>query len=90
RGERRAFAWGYAISTFFALMSVYWYSVSIPYLLTRLAWEYIEVHAASPPDEEHFYIVASLFWGNLCAYTGGMIARRWYRKTVTEAKPSAT
>ncbi|PHS08206.1 MAG: hypothetical protein COA78_12960 [Blastopirellula sp.] len=84
KGERRAFAIGYVVTAFYCIFSLYMVSVSIPYLLTKLLWEYVEMFSTSPPDEDHFYIVAGLFWGNLFAYCGALVALRWYRKTQAE------
>lgn len=89
RGARRAFAIGYAVSAVFFFFAIYMYEVSIPYLLTQLLIEYIQAHAASPPDEEHLLIIAYLFWMNLCTYSSGLIACRWYRQTEAERQAGA-
>ncbi|MGY8768072.1 MAG: hypothetical protein ACKVH8_06550 [Pirellulales bacterium] len=84
KGERRFFALGYVITAVYCLVSTYIAAFSIPYLLTKMLWEYVEALSANPPSDEHFYIVAALFWGNLFAYSGALIALRWYRKTQAE------
>ncbi len=82
RGERQAFALGYMASTLFFLVSLYasFGIETLPYLLTQMLWTKIATVSTSPPSEEHFYIVAALFWSQTCSYTGGALSRRWHRQ----------
>lgn len=86
RGERQAFGLGYMVSTFFFLCSLY-ASMGIetlPLMLTQMLWAKMAALATSPPSEAHFYMVAGMFWAQLCSYTGGMLGRYWYRQRIAQ------
>ncbi len=84
RGERQAFALGYMAATFFYLLSLYASMgvETLPFMLTQLLWAKMATLATSPPSDEHFYVVAGMFWAQFCAYTTAILARRWYRQSI--------
>ena len=86
RGPRQAFSIGFSISSFFYLISLYTLAgiETLPLLLTQKAYIYLKQQAASPPSEEHFYMVAILVWGLGCAYSGGLMARFWHARRMVE------
>ena len=93
RGQKQAFALGYMASSFFYLMALYAMLAieTLPLLLTQLLYGKIIIYCSTPPPEEHFYMVAGMFWAVACGYGGGIMASRWYRKRLKEqAKQQAT
>jgi hypothetical protein len=87
RGSRQAFALGYMVSTFFYLISLY-ASLGIetlPFLLTQMLWTKMATISLSPPSEEHFYVIAGLFWAQVFAYTGALMSLRWYHQRMSAA-----
>jgi hypothetical protein len=84
KGERWAFSLSYFVGALFFPISVYTYVVSLPYLLTIKAYEIVKAYASSPPNEENFLIVATIFWIQVTCYTSGIVGRGWYRRTLAE------
>ena len=84
RKAKQAFALGYAVSSVFFLLSLYTLGgiETLPYLITESVWTYIVTMSESPPSEEHFYVVALLFWAFVCGYGGGVLATRWYHQRI--------
>lgn len=91
RGERQAFALGYAVASVFFLMSLYTLVgiETLPLMITQALWTHMASISMSPPPEEHFYIVAALFWAFSCGYFGGMLAKRWHRKRIAAEATAA-
>ena len=87
RGAKQAYAIGFAVSSFFYLLSLYTLAglETLPLLITQHAHVYLAQHTASPPSEEHFFLVAIIIWGLACAYAGGLAARHWHARRVKEA-----
>ena len=84
RGSRQAFALGYSVASVFFLLSLYTLAAieTLPLLLTQQVWAWIVAYSTSPPSEEHYYIVAALFWAFACGYCGGIVAKRLHVKRV--------
>ena len=91
RGEDQAFAIGYAISSFFYLMSLYTTLglETLPLLITQELWSYLNAYSAKPMSEEHFFIVTGLCWALVFAYSGGMFAKQWYRRRIKQMSHNA-
>lgn len=89
RGRDQAFSVGFAISSFFFLVSLYTLAgiETIPLLLTQHTYAYLVNYSTTPPSSEHFYIVATLIWGLACAYSGGLLGRRWYNQRTAQCLP---
>lgn len=86
RGSKQAFSIGFSISSFFYLISLYTLAgvETLPMLLTQLAYEHVVDYAASPISESHFYMVAIVVWGLVCAYCGG-----WFGKFLFARRQSS-
>lgn len=91
RGERRAFAVGFVVGTFFCLPTAYTAAFSLPYLLTLELQTLIKSTSTTPPSDEHFYVVMGVFWVALTATSAGYLAR-WWQRSVARAtsKPAET
>lgn len=79
RGERQAFAIGFVAGVAFFAASALAASVTLPFLLTMELLEWLRSARPTPPSEEHFYIVTSVFWVLLTAISSGYLGRWWYR-----------
>ncbi|MCG8651812.1 MAG: hypothetical protein MI861_18370 [Pirellulales bacterium] len=92
RGERQSFALGYMMATFFYLFSLYasFGIETLPLLLTQSLWANIVVMGSEPPSEEHFYVIAGMFWSQMFSFSGGALALRWYRHRLRLASDPAT
>jgi hypothetical protein len=84
KGERWAFSLSYFVGAVFFALGVYTYAVSLPYLLTIKAYEFVKAYASSPPNNENFMIVACVFWIQSTCYSSGVVGRVWYRRTLAE------
>ena len=82
RKEKQAFALGYAVSSFFYLLSLYasFGVETLPMLITQNVYAYILEYSASPPSDTHFFIVAGMFWAVSFGYGGATLASHWYRQ----------
>jgi hypothetical protein len=89
KGERWAFSLSYFVGALFFALGVYTYVVSLPYLLTLKALEFVKAYASSPPSDENFLIVAVIFWIQVTCYSSGIVGRKWYRRTLAEKASSA-
>ena len=83
-GERRAYSLSYFVGALFFALGVYTYSMSLPYLLTVKAFDWMQAYAPTPPDEENFYIVTTTFWLQITCYSSAFVGRFWYRRTQLE------
>ena len=83
-GERWAFSLSYFVGALFFSLGLYTYVASLPYLLTLKALELVKAYASSPPKDQNFLIVASIFWLQVTCYSSAIVGRTWYRRTLAE------
>ncbi len=84
RGQRQAFAIGYVAGTVFFGLSINAYAVTLPFLLTVELRKWIEATSPTPPGEEHFVVIMSVFWITLTAIVSGRIGQAWHNRIQTE------
>ena len=81
RGNRQAFAIGFVVGTLFCGPAAYSAAFTLPYLLSMELHTLLKQTVATPPSDEHFWIVMSVFWIMLTAASAGFIGRWWHRST---------
>jgi hypothetical protein len=79
RGERQIFAIGFVLGLVFAGASTPAASVTLPFLITIELHDWLEAGMATPPGEEHFMIVMTVFWVLLAATSSAFLSLVWHR-----------
>jgi hypothetical protein len=84
RGERQIFAIGFVLGLVFTGASTPAASVTLPYLITIELHGWISQMSATPPKQDHFFIVMAVFWAMLAATSSACVSSAWYRRYQTK------